>query len=256
MEELAREAGITVRTLRFYRERKLIPPPRREGRIAWYDDGPPGPAAHDRRAPGTRPHPQRHRGTRRGLRPRPRRRRTPRRRRAHRGGPGPPHPGGTGRPSSRARTPRRTSPPPWTSATSAPTATRSSTSAAACWTLLGPGPRGHPPRGRSSPRPTGSANTPTPWPSCSPTWSSQPERPTAPRRTSNACARWPGAWWRRSCRLALDRRLRAAVLEVVDHGHRRVVRPPLVVRGRPLHEPLDGLGRETGRGDLVVDPPT
>lgn len=39
MEELAKEAGITVRTLRFYRERGLIPPPRREGRIAWYDDG-------------------------------------------------------------------------------------------------------------------------------------------------------------------------------------------------------------------------
>ncbi|WP_320779457.1 MerR family transcriptional regulator [Streptomyces sp. CRN 30] len=38
MEELARLAGVTVRTLRFYRERKLIPPPRREGRIAWYDD--------------------------------------------------------------------------------------------------------------------------------------------------------------------------------------------------------------------------
>ena len=38
MQELARLAGITVRTLRFYRERKLIPPPRREGRIAWYDD--------------------------------------------------------------------------------------------------------------------------------------------------------------------------------------------------------------------------
>jgi len=38
MEELAHLAGITVRTLRFYRERKLIPPPRREGRIAWYDD--------------------------------------------------------------------------------------------------------------------------------------------------------------------------------------------------------------------------
>ncbi|GGR05208.1 MerR family transcriptional regulator [Streptomyces aurantiogriseus] len=37
-EELAREAGITVRTLRFYRERGLLPPPRREGRIAWYDD--------------------------------------------------------------------------------------------------------------------------------------------------------------------------------------------------------------------------
>jgi DNA-binding transcriptional MerR regulator len=37
-EELAREAGITVRTLRFYRERGLLAPPRREGRIAWYDD--------------------------------------------------------------------------------------------------------------------------------------------------------------------------------------------------------------------------
>ncbi|MEV0265030.1 MerR family transcriptional regulator [Streptomyces sp. NPDC050617] len=38
MAELAEAAGITVRTLRFYRERKLIPPPRREGRIAWYDE--------------------------------------------------------------------------------------------------------------------------------------------------------------------------------------------------------------------------
>ncbi|WP_392676199.1 MerR family transcriptional regulator [Streptomyces sp. LN785] len=38
MEELAKEAGIPVRTLRFYRERGLIAPPRREGRIAWYDD--------------------------------------------------------------------------------------------------------------------------------------------------------------------------------------------------------------------------
>ncbi|MBL1098978.1 MerR family transcriptional regulator [Streptomyces coffeae] len=38
MGELADKAGITVRTLRFYRERKLIPPPRREGRIAWYND--------------------------------------------------------------------------------------------------------------------------------------------------------------------------------------------------------------------------
>ncbi|MBT2383143.1 MerR family transcriptional regulator [Streptomyces sp. ISL-11] len=33
---LAEAAGITVRTLRFYRERRLLPPPRREGRIAWY----------------------------------------------------------------------------------------------------------------------------------------------------------------------------------------------------------------------------
>ena len=34
--ELAREAGITVRTLRYYQERKLLPPPRRVGRIGWY----------------------------------------------------------------------------------------------------------------------------------------------------------------------------------------------------------------------------
>lgn len=33
-----RPPAIPVRTLRFYRERKLLPPPRREGRIAWYDD--------------------------------------------------------------------------------------------------------------------------------------------------------------------------------------------------------------------------
>ncbi|MEU5401033.1 MerR family transcriptional regulator [Streptomyces sp. NPDC005963] len=38
MEELAEKAGITVRTLRFYRERGLLPPPRRAGRIAWYGD--------------------------------------------------------------------------------------------------------------------------------------------------------------------------------------------------------------------------
>jgi DNA-binding transcriptional MerR regulator len=38
MEELAQAAGVPVRTVRFYRERKLLPPPRREGRIAWYDD--------------------------------------------------------------------------------------------------------------------------------------------------------------------------------------------------------------------------
>lgn len=36
--ELARAAGITVRTLRYYQERKLLPPPRREGRIAWYSE--------------------------------------------------------------------------------------------------------------------------------------------------------------------------------------------------------------------------
>ncbi|MCX4994205.1 MerR family transcriptional regulator [Streptomyces longwoodensis] len=38
MAELAERAGITVRTLRFYRERGLLAPPRREGRIAWYDE--------------------------------------------------------------------------------------------------------------------------------------------------------------------------------------------------------------------------
>lgn len=38
MAELAKEAGVSVRTLRFYRERRLLPPPRREGRIAWYSE--------------------------------------------------------------------------------------------------------------------------------------------------------------------------------------------------------------------------
>ncbi len=34
--ELAREAGVTARTVRYYQERKLLPPPRHQGRIAWY----------------------------------------------------------------------------------------------------------------------------------------------------------------------------------------------------------------------------
>lgn len=38
VEELAEAAGITTRTLRFYRERKLLQPPRKEGRIAWYGE--------------------------------------------------------------------------------------------------------------------------------------------------------------------------------------------------------------------------
>ncbi|MER8182180.1 MerR family transcriptional regulator [Kitasatospora sp. NPDC094015] len=38
VEELAEAAGITVRTVRFYRERKLLQPPRKEGRIAWYGE--------------------------------------------------------------------------------------------------------------------------------------------------------------------------------------------------------------------------
>ncbi|WP_234344140.1 MerR family transcriptional regulator [Streptomyces sp. WM6372] len=35
-EDLARAAGVKVRNLRYYQERGLLPPPRREGRIAWY----------------------------------------------------------------------------------------------------------------------------------------------------------------------------------------------------------------------------
>jgi DNA-binding transcriptional MerR regulator len=36
VEELAQEAGVSVDTIRFYQKRRLLPPPRREGRIAWY----------------------------------------------------------------------------------------------------------------------------------------------------------------------------------------------------------------------------
>ncbi|EFL18938.1 MerR family transcriptional regulator [Streptomyces sp. C] len=35
---MARAAGVKVRNLRYYQERGLLPPPRREGRIAWYSD--------------------------------------------------------------------------------------------------------------------------------------------------------------------------------------------------------------------------
>jgi DNA-binding transcriptional MerR regulator len=34
--ELASAAGVSVRTVRYYQERRLLPPPRRDGRIAWY----------------------------------------------------------------------------------------------------------------------------------------------------------------------------------------------------------------------------
>jgi len=36
VEELARRAGVSVDTIRFYQKRRLLPPPAREGRIAWY----------------------------------------------------------------------------------------------------------------------------------------------------------------------------------------------------------------------------
>ncbi|MEV7526147.1 MerR family transcriptional regulator [Streptomyces sp. NPDC091371] len=36
--ELAKEARVSVRTVRFYRERRLLPPPRRDGRIGWYSE--------------------------------------------------------------------------------------------------------------------------------------------------------------------------------------------------------------------------
>jgi DNA-binding transcriptional MerR regulator len=37
VEELARRADVSVDTIRFYQKRRLLPPPRREGRVAWYD---------------------------------------------------------------------------------------------------------------------------------------------------------------------------------------------------------------------------
>ena len=37
VEELARRADVSVDTIRFYQKRQLLPPPRREGRVAWYD---------------------------------------------------------------------------------------------------------------------------------------------------------------------------------------------------------------------------
>jgi DNA-binding transcriptional MerR regulator len=36
VEDLARRTGLSVDTIRFYQKRGLLPPPRREGRVAWY----------------------------------------------------------------------------------------------------------------------------------------------------------------------------------------------------------------------------
>jgi DNA-binding transcriptional MerR regulator len=38
VEEVARRAEVSVDTIRFYQKRQLLPPPRREGRVAWYGD--------------------------------------------------------------------------------------------------------------------------------------------------------------------------------------------------------------------------
>jgi len=38
VEELARRADTSVDTIRFYQKRRLLPPPAREGRVAWYTD--------------------------------------------------------------------------------------------------------------------------------------------------------------------------------------------------------------------------
>ena len=39
IDDLARAAGMTVRNVRAYQERGLLPPPRLQGRTGWYDDG-------------------------------------------------------------------------------------------------------------------------------------------------------------------------------------------------------------------------
>ncbi len=38
VDQLALRSGLTVDTIRYYQSKGLLDPPRREGRIAWYDD--------------------------------------------------------------------------------------------------------------------------------------------------------------------------------------------------------------------------
>ena len=38
MEQLAAACDVSVDTVRYYQSRGLVPPPTREGRVAWYDD--------------------------------------------------------------------------------------------------------------------------------------------------------------------------------------------------------------------------
>lgn len=173
MADLAGEAGITVRTLRFYRERKLIPPPRREGRIAWYNEHhlarlrtigallerghTLGGIAELLSAFDTGREVGELLGLENPLVPAWSEetpvRLTPR-----------------NSPTTSARTsPRRTSARPWTSAISPSTATSSSTSAAACWTPppnSSTGASRWPPSWKPAAR---CAPTPTPSPTSSPT---------------------------------------------------------------------------------------
>ena len=39
VEQLSARAGVSVDTIRYYQSKGLLDPPRREGRVAWYDDG-------------------------------------------------------------------------------------------------------------------------------------------------------------------------------------------------------------------------
>ena len=39
VEQLAARSGLSVDTIRYYQTRGLLAPPRREGRVAWYDEG-------------------------------------------------------------------------------------------------------------------------------------------------------------------------------------------------------------------------
>ena len=39
VEQLSMRSGVPVDTVRYYQSKGLLAPPRREGRIAWYDDG-------------------------------------------------------------------------------------------------------------------------------------------------------------------------------------------------------------------------
>ena len=54
VEDLARADGVSVDTIRFYQKRRLLPPPRREGRIALVRHRARRPPRPDPRPPGTR----------------------------------------------------------------------------------------------------------------------------------------------------------------------------------------------------------